>query len=309
MFDFGFRSRVVSSLSILEMREHFQWNIFTRRNYRWMHGLELMGRYDDRRMASCQLAMSRDRSSSSQMASARGEGRKIKTGGLRVRHGGVGLFWRRPKKSPVLGGGQESRKHRQGRVRDTQVELRAELGEIALAGQEGGHELSAEFFGARPKKLAPFLAPPKNQKSRRVGDEGRGAGAIEISFLPWSVKRHCTGEPRPLASGTPMATGPPGVGGKKSPSPTSAPPTPRPASPIPRPVRGFDWTRFEGVVKIGDSKIGTGRNGSLPIPGYSDRQFAVAVRRQAQQVSWSKPGREIGHDGNGLNAERGQLPF
>ena len=36
--------------------------------------------------------------------------------------------------------------------------------------------------------------------------------------------------------------------------------------------RGFDWTRFEGVVKIGDSMVGIGTlEEAGPIAGYSDR--------------------------------------
>jgi hypothetical protein len=64
-----------------------------------------------------------------------------------------------------------------------------------------------------------------------------------------------------------------GVDAKKVPL-FSAPKKPKKSSFAPgiQVDRGFDWTRFEGVVKIGDSMVGIGTlEQAGPIAGYSDR--------------------------------------
>jgi hypothetical protein len=105
-----------------------------------------------------------------------GRGEEDKGGGVGSAMGWEGLFWRRPKKSPVLLGRKESRKHRQGFVRDTQVQLRTGLGEIALAGQEGGRRVVRGLFWGAPQKSPPFLAPQKSQKSPPGGPDPGGQG-------------------------------------------------------------------------------------------------------------------------------------
>jgi len=69
------------------MREQIQWNIFTRRNCRWMHGLEPVEKYDDCRMASWQLAL----------RSVWGRGEEDKA--FQDPHGGGGVLSGGPQKS------------------------------------------------------------------------------------------------------------------------------------------------------------------------------------------------------------------
>ena len=99
----------------------------------------------------------------------RGEGRKIKTGGLRVRRRAGRLFWRRPKKSPVLTEG--GRCHGSWRISCAMRKSNGPWSFERWLCRAGMRETNwrRSFLGRAPKKSPFFSAPKKPKKSLLSG--------------------------------------------------------------------------------------------------------------------------------------------
>jgi hypothetical protein len=79
--------------------------------------------------------------------------------------GSMGLFWGAPQKRGLFDRGPCVPKHRHGFVGWIQVELSVEVGGNGFAEQESQGRPPTDFLGVDPKKVPPFLAPQKSQKS------------------------------------------------------------------------------------------------------------------------------------------------
>jgi hypothetical protein len=78
-----------------------------------------------------------------------------------------GFFWRGPQKSPCLERNRNLATVAGVFSESSQVELETQLRNFAFPGNESRDEVRLDFFGAHPKKVDPFLAPQKSQKSPR----------------------------------------------------------------------------------------------------------------------------------------------